>query len=634
METYLSLKGHDLSLTIPPITSEGRVIQIAILCTQISREAADFEFFHRVLGDLSRDFFSITFFTSSEADDQLATSHFDNFVYLDGLTIDASVSEIRSHRPDIFILGADIRNNEGFLRIVAHRLAPVQIALSSFAGWTTGFNSFDYFIVGGHCAKKEVQSQVTERVIFAPRSLPHFLSPTNRNSEQDESFNPRQRLNIPENGVLLVSGAQAFRIGVPLLNVWMKILKDTPNGVLVLYPYPMETSKTFPKLLLKKRIEDACKAHGVDTGRVLTFETLSCKKVSALLADADVYLDSFPYSGAQCVAEALEAHCPVVTLSGDTERGQRGAGILTSFNIEQGIASTEDDYYNLAVKYCALPESIAGVRVVLQNSCTPTLFDAHKKEFSKWFGQFLLSTTGNHERGNLTTTPTEYGSRYLFHHLPKTGGTTVVSVLSDWFSFRGDYQKPWSRVISDPSDPIDLDTVVSDEILCGHFQIGDGTNLKRRYPEVLKDQRWRLLTVVRDPLEIALSLYFFEVANRRKFDPSFEPTSVSDFLLSMKAPLARHFDCTEENWRAALDRYWFVGTLERINESFAVLAHELGKPEPGHIPHLNASKRKSIPSSSSIAAFHERNSLDYMIFAEINRRLEERIAKSKRGNKI
>ncbi len=630
IEISLSLKGHALGLTLPPAAPKGRVIQMAILCTQISREAADFEFFNSVMRNLGGDFFNVTFFTSSESEDSSVTYTSRNSVFLDGLTIDASVSEIRSHRPDVFILGADIRNNAGFLRIVAHRLAPVQIALSSFAGWTTGLSSFDYFIVSSGCSKKKDERQFTERVIYAPSSLPHFLSPTDRTNEEGEILNLRQRLGIPDNGMLLVSGAQAFRIGLALLNAWMTILRDIPSSSLVLYPYPDEVSESFPRLLLKRRIEDACDAHGIDKHRVLIFETLSRSKVASLLAVADVYLDSFPYSGARCVAEALEAQCPTVTLSGDTERGQRGADILSSFNIQNGIAYTVDDYCNLAVRYCSVPESLTSFREVLKVNCTPALFDIHKQEFSNWFGQFLLSTTAANGEGNSTILLTEHGSKYLFHHMPKTGGTTVVSILSNWFNFKGDYQKPWSRTISDPSESIDLDTVGSDDIICGHFQVGDGTNLKRRYPKVLEDRRWRLLTVVRDPLEIALSLYFFEAANRQKFDPSFEPTSVDEFLSKMKTPLARHFDCTEDNWRVALDRYWFIGTLERINESFILLADELGKPRPEHIPHLNASKRESIPSSASIAAFRERNALDYMIYSEINKRLEERIAKNTR----
>ena len=95
---------------------------------------------------------------------------------------------------------------------------------------------------------------------------------------------------------------------------------------------------------------------------------------------------------------------------------------------------------------------------------------------------------------------------YIFHHIPKCGGTSVNKVLNHWFLIIRDYRSPLSL---NYKDKIDLNNLRSCHCLCGHFEL-NGYHIHQRYPQAIEEERYRIITFVRDPLQIQLSLYRYE----------------------------------------------------------------------------------------------------------------------------
>jgi hypothetical protein len=306
------------------------------------------------------------------------------------------------------------------------------------------------------------------------------------------------------------------------------------------------------------------------------------------------------------VVEALSVGLPVVSRAGQSQRCHQGSGWLAECGLADCVARDTEGY---VAKATALA-SDAPARCALRARLETTLADGlSQREFKRWFAGFLRPEA-------VPPSP-----RYIFHHMPKTGGTSTRQIFSHWFNIVGDYRAPWSSTLPEPRD---LGRLGPDDMLCGHFG-AEMAAIDDRYPEARDTETWRRITFVRDPLETALSTYFFEKAKRGAYDDTYEPRPIGEFLRTYGGLYKAHFSCTEDNWREALQRYWFIGTLERLDECIAWLARALGKPIPEDIDMLNVTERLETPDPADVAAFVERNRLEFDMYREISAQLATRL---------
>lgn len=200
---------------------------------------------------------------------------------------------------------------------------------------------------------------------------------------------------------------------------------------------------------------------------------------------------------------------------------------------------------------------------------------------------------------------------YLFHHLPKCGGTSVRKTLDSWFHVNLDYPQHGPA-------PIDLGTLNSHNCVIGHF--GDtGYYLSERYPQVLGGfraaQRYRVFSFVRDPLEMRCSLY------RHNLKLGIGKGSHADMIatiMTLNNYLARILNVTKDNWQDTLQRYFFVGNADDLQNSFDLLADLIDRPRVD-LPTLNTTQHDqgntvASLSEAEIAAFKTSNQLDYAIY--------------------
>lgn len=201
---------------------------------------------------------------------------------------------------------------------------------------------------------------------------------------------------------------------------------------------------------------------------------------------------------------------------------------------------------------------------------------------------------------------------YVFHHLMKCGGTSVVNALCNWFELIFEHNDAPNGLYKDINDynryKLNLSNISCDYCIIAHFQ-NEGNFLHERYPEVLKrPEEFKVFTFVRDPMELIISMYYY---GRKNIDGSLE-----NYLNGFNNFLANLFPCDESNFKETIDRYFFVGVTEKLQESFDKLAEMTGKKR---VPLLSINKSEKDEqvlklSKGFIEKFKKNNSLDYLIY--------------------
>ncbi|MES2730716.1 MAG: sulfotransferase family 2 domain-containing protein [Bacteroidota bacterium] len=200
---------------------------------------------------------------------------------------------------------------------------------------------------------------------------------------------------------------------------------------------------------------------------------------------------------------------------------------------------------------------------------------------------------------------------YVFHHIPKCGGSSFVYALREWFSVVKDYKTTHlSKTVSKRKN---IEKFRSFQCLSGHFHI-PGIYLHERYPEILSENRYQVFTILRDPLEVKISLYYYQRKVKSKIQP--RNISLEQHLLEEPNWMAARFPCTHDNYQEVLSRYFFIGLLEYPQESIDRLAQLIGKKRI-ILPVENESKRDAQPINITpelVQKFKELNDLDYLIY--------------------
>lgn len=187
----------------------------------------------------------------------------------------------------------------------------------------------------------------------------------------------------------------------------------------------------------------------------------------------------------------------------------------------------------------------------------------------------------------------------LYTHIPKCAGSSVVRLLRQWF---GDH---YHKLNQDESRDIILPRVETRDskgkwlsnVKCihGHFNHGRGYGLPYFYPEI--DQYF---TILRDPFDLAVSMYFFAKGRSRegKFwfrgqavDLNQQFPNVESYINSYPYWLFDHLpqDVTLENFEEKIrSRFVFMGVFEDLQTTIDNLGKVLGK-ESATLPHVNVS---------------------------------------------
>jgi predicted O-linked N-acetylglucosamine transferase (SPINDLY family) len=115
----------------------------------------------------------------------------------------------------------------------------------------------------------------------------------------------------------------------------------------------------------------------------------------AAYARVDVALDPFPHGGGVTALEGLWMGVPAVTLAGDRVVGLLGPSFLTTLGLREFIATTPDEYVDVAARVAADVGRLAALRPGLRDrmlasplcdhaAYTRAVEDAYRAMWRRW----------------------------------------------------------------------------------------------------------------------------------------------------------------------------------------------------------------------------------------------------------
>jgi hypothetical protein len=196
---------------------------------------------------------------------------------------------------------------------------------------------------------------------------------------------------------------------------------------------------------------------------------------------------------------------------------------------------------------------------------------------------------------------------YVFHHLPRCGGTSLRKSLMALKSTYNDYRIGWGNLY-----PLKfpLSRLGNNDCLVGHFEL-EGYHLFQRYPKVYEDRRFVLFTFIRHPLDLLVSDYYFRLKQGEYVD-----ADIRNHLSSNTNFLAEVLNVTDQNYKTVLNRYDFIGIFEEYEESLLRLSSLLGNKNLV-IKDVNNAKKDDLINSitqEDIDKFEVQNELDFAIY--------------------
>lgn len=259
-----------------------------------------------------------------------------------------STCTIRADQLDILFLGSSLSAVFQFGLLALHRLARIQV-VSFCEPATSGMRHVDYYVAGSLALPPDDPGRFySEKLVVLEGSGICFAY----GPEQPAAVpTTRASLGVPDDAVMYISGANMCKIGKRLVESWVGILSAVPGSVLVLYPFNPNWLQSYPTAVFKRDIQAFFTQAGIGPERLIILQPReNFAEIQGILGLADVYLDSFPYSGATSIVDALRSGLPVVTVEGRYLRHRQASAILREMELPDLVATNEEEYRKIAIE--------------------------------------------------------------------------------------------------------------------------------------------------------------------------------------------------------------------------------------------------------------------------------------------
>lgn len=248
------------------------------------------------------------------------------------------------------------------LDLLARRMAPVQVAYLGYPG-PLGAAVIDYAIGDRIVTPPEHQPHYRERLV----RMPDAYQVNDRRRPLDAPVPGRAACGLPPEGFVFCAFNAPFKITPTLFALWMRVLARVAGSVLWLMDANHEATANLRREAAR---------HGIDPERLVFAPHRRQAEHLARYRLADLFLDSFPYTGHTTVSDALWMGLPVVTRMGDTFASRVAASLLTAAGLPETITANFAEYEELAVRLAGDPDRLGAYRSRLERGrATAALFD-------------------------------------------------------------------------------------------------------------------------------------------------------------------------------------------------------------------------------------------------------------------
>jgi predicted O-linked N-acetylglucosamine transferase (SPINDLY family) len=273
-----------------------------------------------------------------------------------GLTETEQADLVRGGRIDIF---ADLSGHYGYsaLPVAAMRVAPVQVAFPNYPS-TTGVAEIDYMFTDRWTSPAECEKHYAERLYRVPSGYLAYAPPA---CAPAVSELPALRSGAVTFGFF----QRASKLNAGVYDAIARVLHGVPRSRLLVHFSSVDLDEEGSGM--RSRIAGALAARGIAAGRIEFAGSRGLDRSLALMGEADIALDSFPYNGQTTTCECLWMGVPVVTLAGGAHAGRVGAALLSRVGLPGWVAAGVADYVEIASRAAADLPALAVLRAGLRD---------------------------------------------------------------------------------------------------------------------------------------------------------------------------------------------------------------------------------------------------------------------------
>jgi predicted O-linked N-acetylglucosamine transferase (SPINDLY family) len=277
----------------------------------------------------------------------------DHWLVTVGLSDQRLAERIRTDGIDILV---DVAGHSAGNRLLvfARKPAPVQVTWLGYPN-TTGLKAIDYRLVDA------VTDPAGEADAWASETLVRLEDGFLCYRGLRDGPEPTPPPCLKTGTVTFGSFNNPAKVSTATFDAWAKVLSRLPQARLILKGMSFADAAT--RALFFARLGD----RGVSTERVEIMAWLpGSAEHLALYHRVDIALDPFPYNGTTTTCEALWMGVPVITLRGHRHAGRVGASLLTQIGLTDLIASSIDEYVEIAAALVGNPGRLDELRRALR----------------------------------------------------------------------------------------------------------------------------------------------------------------------------------------------------------------------------------------------------------------------------
>ena len=219
--------------------------------------------------------------------------------------------------------------------IFSQKVAPIQVNFLGYPG-TIGQKGIDYIISDRFVIPEKDEKFYSENIIFLTNC---YYPRDNSRKISDKKFF-REKYKIPENSFVFCSFNSAYKITKDEFKIWMELLLQVKNSVLLLL-----ASDNKMKLNL---IKEAKKAD-IESKRLIFLEKTNLDDHLSRHSLADLFLDSFNCNAHTSAVDALWAGLPILTKSGNSFASRICGSLMNYFDMSELVVDSEEEYLNKAI---------------------------------------------------------------------------------------------------------------------------------------------------------------------------------------------------------------------------------------------------------------------------------------------
>jgi glycosyltransferase involved in cell wall biosynthesis len=278
---------------------------------------------------------------------------FDKFQVTGGLSDEKFVRRLREDRLDMLVEISGFSPQHRYAAM-ATRCAPVQISYLNHTG-TSAVHNVDYVFADAISVQERDDRFFTEQVWRLPGSFLCY-------NYDSVALPPVSKLPSTRNGhVTFGYFGSGGKVSLRILQLWAEIMRRVPNSVFFIRNGHLDAPSN------REYLQECFGRYGVPAERLRILGSTTRAGVLQGYGEVDISLDTWPYCGGNTIAEAVWQGVPVITLKGERFSSCYGASLVTAAGCPELVASTADEYVDIAVQLAQSPEKLSYYRRNLRN---------------------------------------------------------------------------------------------------------------------------------------------------------------------------------------------------------------------------------------------------------------------------